>query len=266
MKKLFLLLSGLFSGSKSQTGKLEGELRISGGTAHLGVMEDVAKKIMEENPKVKISIAGGGTGVGIKQVGEGIIEIGNSGRDLEKSEIDAYGLVPHKMAIDGIAVIVSPKSKITQLTSEQARKIFTGQITNWKELGGPDKTINVYTRDEKSGTRKTFEALLLGKDSKMVKSANFVKSNGEMKTSISNDSDSIGYTSVGYLDDTVKALTIDGIEPTIENVKSRKYKVQRYLYMVTKGEPRGITKYFIDTVLSPYGQDVVKKNHFIPVQ
>jgi len=271
MRKIIWLLSVLslisFSAcSENQSGKFKGELRIAGGTAHLDVMKEVAEKIMKENPGVNVSIAGGGSGVGIKQVGEGIIEIGNSGRDLKQSEIDTYGLVPHKMAIDGIAVIVNPKSKINQLTSEQIKDIFTGKIKNWKELGGANKTINVYTRDEKSGTRTTFESLLLGKGTKIVKSANYVKSNGEMKTSVSNDADAIGYTAVGYLDETVKALPVDGIEPSLENVKERKYKVQRYLYMVTKGEPRGLTKHFIDTVLSPYGQEVVKKNHYIPVK
>lgn len=272
MKKIFLTLFAaitlitFFSCSKSQSGKLEGGIRIAGGTAHLNVLKEIARKIMKDNSSINISIAGGGSGVGIKQVGEGIVEIGNSGRDLEESEIKKYGLVPHKMAIDGIAVIVNPKSKLSTLTSEQIKNIFSGRIKNWKELSGENKTINVYTRDAKSGTRKTFEKLLIGKGIKMVPSANFVKSNGEMKTNIANDVDAIGYTSVGYLDKTVKALAVDNIAPTIVNVKSQIYKVQRYLYMVTKGEPEGITKLFIDTVLSEYGQNVVKNNHFIPAR
>ena len=271
MKNVFLLsLTALliFAGCSKDSGKgaLKGELRIAGGTAHLNVEKEIAERLMRENPGLKISIAAGGSGVGIKQVGEGIIDIGNSGRDLKETEISAYGLVPHPMAIDGIAVIVHPSSKINGLTAEQARDIFTGKITSWKVIGGDDSRVNVYTRDAESGTKKTFVNLLLEKDNNIVKSANFVKSNGEMKTAVSNDKSAIGYVSVGYLDSTVKALPVDGVEPTVENIKNRKYRIQRFLYMVTKGEPAGNIKAFIDAVLSDSGQNIVARNHFIPVK
>jgi len=243
----------------------EYELRISGGTAHIPIMKDVAKTFMSENKNVKVVISGGGSGVGIKQVGAGIVDIGNSGRDLKKSEIEKYNLVPYKIAIDGIAVVVNPSNRISDLTLEQVKEIFKGKVKNWKELGGVDAKINVYTRDRQSGTRKTFEKLALGK-TKITSKALIVSSNGNMKVMVGQDRNAIGYLSVGYLDKSVKALKIDGIYPSLENIKSGKYKIQRYLYMITKKNPSDIASKFIDTVLSDYGQSVVKKHNFIPVR
>jgi len=251
--------------SKNVTG-LKGEIRIAGGTAHVHVQKEIAGKLMKDNPGLRISIAGGGSGVGIKQVGEGIIDIGNSGRDLKETEISKYGLVLHAMAIDGIAVIVHPSSGVDNLSTIEVEKIFTGKIKNWKEISSNNSPINIYTRDKESGTRKTFVKLLLDRKTKLAKSAHFVKSNGEMKTVVANDKSGIGFVSVGHIDDSVKAISIDNVSPTLENIKSKKYKVQRSLYMVTKGEAKGNVKHFIDAVLSQYGQVVVAKNYFITVK
>jgi phosphate transport system substrate-binding protein len=270
MKKILVFLLVLIISNCTQksnnVSSLKGELRIAGGTAHLKVMKTVAEKLMKENPDLKISVAGGGSGVGIKQVGEGIIDIGNSGRAVKKSEIEKYNLKPVPFAIDGIGIIINPKNPVNNLSTETAKKIFSGEIYNWKQVNGPDKKINVYTRDKESGTRKTFVKLLLGKNIQMTKSANFVKSNGAMKIAVSNDPYSIGYVSVGHIDNTVKPLSINSIKPTIENIKSGKYSVKRYLYMITKGEPNKLSEIFINTILSDYGQNVVKENHFIPVK
>ena len=264
MKRILTLLaaSALLSGCG---GKKENELKISGGTAHLKVMNVVAKKFRETHPDVNITISGGGSGVGIKQVGEGMVDIGNSGRDLKESEISKYGLVPHAIAIDAISVIVNPSSKINKLTSEQVQKIYSGAVSNWKALGGTDAKINVYTRDSESGTRSTFWKLAL-KKGKITNSAMIVKSNGDMKVNIARDKFGIGFMSVGNMDKSVKAVAVDGILPTVENIKSGKYRIQRKLYSVTKGEPKGIVKEFIDLLTSDYGQKVVQEHKFIPVK
>lgn len=268
MNKLLIALTSLsmvFLTSCGKTDTKESSLKIAGGTAHLKVMNDIAKMLKEKQPGVEISINGGGSGLGVKSVGEGMVDIGNSGRDLTQDEINKYGLIPHKIAIDGIAVIVNPKNKISDLTLEQIRDIFSGKIMNWKKLGGSDSKINIYTRDSKSGTRKTFAKLTLN-GAKIIKDAIIVTSNGNMKQSISNDPNGIGYMSVGYLDDTVKGVSVNGIAPTIDNIVSGTYKVQRYLYSVTKGEPTGLTKQFLDILLSSEGQKAVSKEGLIPVK
>ena len=245
--------------------KLSGEIKIAGGTAHIEIMKAASDILMQENPDLKISISGGGSGLGIKQVGEGLIDIGNSGRVVKDSEIKEYGLVPYAIAIDGIVVVVNPVSQIKDLSFKQIQDIFSGEVTNWKEVGGKDAEINVYTRDKESGTRKTFEELSMGK-AKIKDDANFVTSNGNMKVLVSGDEAGIGYMSVGYLDETVKALAVEGVEPNLENIKAGKYKVQRFLYSVTKGEAAGNAKALLDLILSEKGQEIVKEKGFLKVK
>lgn len=244
---------------------IKGTLRISGGTAHIPVMKEAAKRIMFLNRDVKITIAGGGSGVGIKQVGEGLVDIGNSGRMATDDEIQRYGLKMYKFAIDGIAVVVNPKNPIVKMKKSQIIDIFSGKINNWKDLGFRDRGINVYTRDASSGTRKVFWKKALNKG-EITKSANFVKSHGAMKSAINVDPYGIGYISIGFLDDTVSSVSLDGIAPTLEKVRKGDYRIARGLYMNTKGEPAGLTRLFIDYIMSKEGQKIVAENGYIAVK
>ncbi|MDY7030476.1 MAG: phosphate ABC transporter substrate-binding protein [Thermodesulfobacteriota bacterium] len=248
----------IFSGQK-------GTIRIAGGTAHIPVMKEAAMRIMKINPDIKITVAGGGSGVGVKQVGEGLVDIGNTGRKATADEIRRYGLVLHKFAVDGIAVIVNPKNHVIQLTKKQIEDIFAGNVKKWSDLGWKDRSINVYTRDASSGTRKVFWKKALNKG-EITQKANFVKSNGAMKSAISVDPYGIGYVSIGHLDNTVVAAAIDGISPTLESVQDGKYTIARGLYMNTKGHPSGLTKHFIDYILSKEGQQIVNAKGFMAVR
>lgn len=239
-------------------------LRISGGTAHIPVMKEAAKRIMIFNPEIRITIAGGGSGAGIKQVGEGLVDIGNSGRKATESEINKYGLKMVKWAIDGVAAVVNPKNSVKALTTQQLQDIFSGKIANWKELGGNDKPINVYTRDKASGTRSVFWKKALKKND-ITNKANVVVSNGAMKTAVNNDPYSIGYVSVGFINDNIFALVLDGVKPTMDSVKQGRYKVTRGLYSNTKGDAKGLAKEFIDYLLGPDGQKIALEKGFIPV-
>jgi phosphate transport system substrate-binding protein len=241
-----------------------GSLSIAGGTAHIPVMQEAAKRIMTLNSNIQISIAGGGSSVGIKQVGEGLVNIGNSGRKPTDEEIAKYGLKLFKWATDGVGIVVHPKNPVRALTQAQVIDIFAGRIDNWKALGGEDKGINVYTRDEASGTREVFWEKALNKGDITAK-ANFVVSNGAMKSAISQDPYGIGYVSVGHMDETVGPVSFDGVAPTMDNVKSEKYKIARGLFSNTKGDPVGLTKKFIDYLFSAEGQEIVAANGFIPV-
>jgi len=241
---------------------LQGELAIAGGTAHIPVMEEAQKRIMTANPKISISVAGGGSGQGVKQVTAGLVHIGNTGRVLTEAEIAAGGLKSFPFAIDGVAVIVHPDNPVRNLTTQQVKDLFAGQVTGWKSVDGSDSAVHVFTREEGSGTRSTFWEVLLGKGD-ITPSANVVESNGSMKTAVAGDPGAIGYLSIGHLDDSIAAVSIDGVAPTQENAASGKYEVTRGLYMNTKGEPTGLTKAFIDYILGPEGAKIVEANNYI---
>lgn len=243
----------------------KGELTISGGTAHIPVMKELATEIMKTAPGLRISIAGGGSGLGIQQVGEGIVAIGNSGRAPKKEEIARYGLVPHRWAIDGVAVAVHPGNALRALSLTQLRAIYAGTLTNWKELGGPDRAINLYTRDASSGTREVFWEKALGKG-EIHGGAHVVASNGAMKSALAGDPYGIGYLSVGHLDPSVTGLAIDGVAPTLENVLSGAYTLSRGLFSNTKGEASGLARAFLEALYTPRGQEIIAAKGFIPVK
>ncbi len=242
----------------------KGIIKISGGTAHIPVLKEAVKRIMTFNPDIQITVAGGGSGAGIKQVGEGLVNIGNSGRKPTDTEINKYGLQMFKWAIDGVGVVVNPKNPVKALTQAQLIDIFSGKISNWSQLGGLSKSINVYTRDAASGTRSVFWKKALKKGD-ITQRAAFVVSNGAMKSAVATDPYSIGYVSVGHIDLTVAAVALDGIVPTLDTVKTGSYKVSRGLYSNTKGTPDGLTRKLIEYLMSSEGQELVTSKGFISV-
>ena len=241
----------------------KGVIDIAGGTAHIPVMKEAARQIMEANPAVRITVAGGGSGVGVQKVGEGIVQIGNTGRALKPAEVEKYGLVSFPFAIDGVAVAVNPANKVEGLTKAQIKDIFSGKIAYWKEVGGADAPISLYVREDGSGTRETFEERALDKGASAA-AANVVNSNGAMKTAIGQDPNAIGYVGIGHLDKSIKGISVDGMAPSQENAASGQYTVTRLLYMNTKGEPQGITRGFVDYIFTPAGQEIVSKAGYIP--
>ena len=241
----------------------KGVIDIAGGTAHIPVMKGAAKQIMEANPDVRITVAGGGSGVGVQKVGEGIVQIGNTGRALKPAEVEKYGLVSFPFAIDGVAVSVNPANKVVGLTKAQIKDIFSGKIANWKDVGGADAAISLYVREDGSGTRETFEERAMDKGASAA-GANVVNSNGAMKTAISQDPNAIGYVGIGHLDKSIKGVSVDGMAPSQENAASGQYTVTRLLYMNTKGEPQGITRGFVDYIFTPAGQEIVSRAGYIP--
>ncbi len=241
-----------------------GSLRIAGGTAHIQVMKEVAREIITFNPDIRISIAGGGSGLGIRQVGEGLIDIGNAGRYSTDQEIQKYQLVIFQWAVDGVAAIVHPDNPVRNLTGKQLQDIFSGAIRNWKEVGGGDHAINLYSRDASSGTRQVFWKKGLHKE-EISQRANIVVSNGAMKTAIGHDPHGIGYVSVGHIDKTVAPVALDGVAPTLDNVRTGKYKVARGLYSLTRGTPHGLAALFLDYLYSKSGEEIIAAKGFIPV-
>lgn len=259
------LCGGSYADELSGFESLNGQMSIAGGTAHLPVMQDAARKIMTRNPQIVITVAGGGSGVGVQKVGEGLVDIGNSGRPVSKKELAKYSdLVAFPFAVDGVAVVIHPKNPLANLTSTQIQEIFAGKITNWQQLGGSDGTINIYSRDEASGTRAVFWKKCLAKGL-VADHANIVPSNGAMKVAISRDTNAIGYVSIGHIDGSVKAPLFNGVAASQENAVNGSYVVVRKLYMNTKGQPSPLVQAFITYVLGDESATSIERHGYIPL-
>ncbi len=243
------------------------KLQIAGSTTVLPIAEECARVFMEEHPGSRIYVSGGGSSHGIRSVADGTVDIGDASRDLKDSEREKYpDLVTHAIAKDGVAVVVHPENEISDLTLEELQDIYTGEITNWKDLGGEDSEIMVVSREEGSGTRDCFEQAVLKPIKKEITDRAIIQdSNGKMRTTVAGNKKSIGFLSLGYVNSDVKAVRLDDIEPTIENVRSGEYAITRTLLMITKGEPDEIEQAFLDFVLSEDGQKIVSEVHFMPV-
>lgn len=262
---LLVCAAPVLAGDLDRFTNLEGTLDIAGGTAHIPVMNEAAKRIMTFNPKVRITVAGGGSGIGVQKVGEGLVDIGNTGRALSEEEVAKFGLQSFDFAIDGVAPIVHPENPVTGLTAQQIRDIFAGRITRWSEVGGPDEAVHVYGREEASGTHEVFWGKMLKKEP-IVANANIIQSNGAMKVAVSQDANAIGYMSIGHIDDTVKPLAVDGVTPSQETAVEGSYPVVRHLFMNTKGDPKPLARAFIDYILSAEGAGIISAAGYIPVR
>ena len=244
------------------------KLQIAGSTTVLPIAEECARIFMGKHPGSRIDVSGGGSSHGVKSVADGTVDIGDASRDLKDSEKEAHpNLVPCAVAKDGVAVAVHPKNPVTDLTMEELQKIFTGEITNWLDVGGVDAEIMVVSREEGSGTRDCFESIVLKPIKKEVTDYAIIQdSNGKMRTSVAGNEMAIGFLSLGYVNSDVRAVRLGGVEPTIASVVSGEYAVSRTLWMITDGKPDADAQAFLDFVLSDEGQKIVSEVHFIPVR
>ncbi|MEA1908706.1 MAG: phosphate ABC transporter substrate-binding protein PstS family protein, partial [Euryarchaeota archaeon] len=243
------------------------ELTIAGSTTVLPIADACASAYTENNPGSQIYVSGGGSSYGVKAVANGTVDIGTASRDLKDSEIAAYpDLVTHAIARDGVAVIVNPASPVSNLTMEELQGIYTGNITNWADLGGNNSTITVVSREDGSGTRDCFEqAVLKPISGEILDGAAILDSNDAVRTVVAGDENAIGYLSLGYIDSNVSAVCLNGTLPTIENIQSGDYAISRTLLMITNGEPDADEQAFLDFVLSHDGQQIVEEENFISV-
>jgi phosphate transport system substrate-binding protein len=240
------------------------QISVAGSTTVQPIAEKCAEAFKSMRPDVQIDVQGGGSSVGVKSAGEGTVDVGMASREIKDSELDEYpDLRIFVVARDGIAIAVNPGVAVDELTTDQVREIFAGAITNWSEVGGPDKPIVVVSREEGSGTRKAFEEMVMSEETPIVDTAILLPSNGAVRTTVSTTDDSIGYLSFGYLDESVKALTIDGVAATVANALSGEYPIVRPLNMMTKGEPSGVVKEWLDFILSAEGQQIVVEEGYL---
>jgi len=249
--------------------ELSGSISIIGSTSVQPLAQELADAYSAKNKAIKIDVQGIGSTAGIKAISDGTCDIGTSSRDLAKEE-KTWNLTEHVIAIDGIAVIVNPKNSITNLTKEQITKIFKGEIKNWKEIGGIDKEIMVVSREAGSGTRGAFEEMLKIVETKNGKTVSYLKNdaliaqgNGAVIVNVAGKENAIGYASLGLLNDTIKAVKVNGVDATTDNVKNGKYAISRPFIMLTKGEENSKIKSFLNFIISDEGQKIVSKNYIV---
>jgi phosphate transport system substrate-binding protein len=243
------------------------KLQIAGSTTVLPIAEECARVFMEKHPGSQIYVSGGGSSHGIKAVADGTVNIGTASRNLKPSEGELYpDLVTHAVAKDGVAIVVHPESPVSDLTLAQLQGIYTGEITNWLDVGGEEAEIMVVSREEGSGTRDCFEQAVLKPIEKEITDRAIIQdSNGKVRTTIAGNEQGIGFLSLGYANSDVKTVKLDGTPPTIANIRSGDYAISRTLWMITKGEPDEDEHAFLDFVLSKDGQRIVTEVRFIPV-
>jgi len=234
---------------------------IAGSTSVQPFAEMLAEEYMGHHAQEKIFIQGGGSSAGVQAVRTEAAQVGMSSRNLTPSEQDLLG-VP--IAYDAIVIIVHPKNPTRNLAREEIRGVFSGKIRNWSEIGGKNHPITLVSREEGSGTREAFQHLIMGKEEISLR-ALVQDSNGAIRQVIADDPNAIGYISLGLVNDRVIALKIDGVEPSVENIKAKKYQFVRPFLFIFKHEPQGSGKKFLDYILSSEGQKILVHEGLVSV-
>lgn len=246
----------------SACARASGGITVAGSTSVQPFAEMLSEEYMALHPDERINVQGGGSSAGIEAARSGAAQIGMSSRELKGDE---KGLVRIEVARDAIAVVVHPSNSVQDLTLEQVRGIFSGEITDWSQVDGPQRRIVVVTREEGSGTRGAFQELVMG-EVDIDPGALVQDSNGAVRQLVSSDPSAIGYISLGLVNHQVKAISIDGVLPTAENVIAGQYKIVRPFLFVLASPPQGPAKAFIDYVLSPEGQESLASEGLLGVE
>jgi phosphate transport system substrate-binding protein len=254
---IILVLAGAYLAINSGSSKVE----IVGSTSVQPVAEKLVEKYKETHPDAQINVQGGGSSVGIKSAQDGTADIGTSSKALKKNE--SQGLTQIPLGQDGIVIAVNTENSVDGVTSEQLKDIFSGKITNWKEVGGSDGKINVIRREDGSGTLDAFESIVMGKDTKIKSDAVVQSSTEAVKQSVKTDENAIGFVSYAHMSSDVKALKIDGVSPSDDTIADGSYKLQRPFLFLVKGTPNQATQDFLNFVNSSEGQKVLKDEKIV---
>ncbi|OOM80380.1 phosphate ABC transporter substrate-binding protein [Clostridium sp. BL-8] len=261
------------NGAKTEsTDKVSGSITLSGSTALLPLMEKAIDPYTKANPDAQINAQGGGSGTGLTQVSDGSVDVGNSDIFAEEklSADKAKELVDHKVCAEGFGIVVGKDLGIDNLTSDQLKDIFSGKVTNWKDVGGPDKAILVVHRPSNSGTRATFTTVVLGGDKSLENDSLGVTqdANGSVLSAMKENDGAISYIGLAYMNDqdaknTLKLVKLDGVEANKDNISTGKYKFWSWGHMYTKGEATGVAKDFIDYCTNKIDKSVLDDLGFV---
>ncbi|MDO9107858.1 MAG: phosphate ABC transporter substrate-binding protein, partial [Coriobacteriia bacterium] len=251
-----------------------GSISIEGSDTMVNLAQAWAEEFMNANPGVTISIKGGGTGTGIAALTNGTVDFANASRAMKDEEVataKAAGVDPveYQVAIDGIAVVVNPSSPVTDLSLADLGRIYRGEIKNWKDVGGPDKTIVILSRDSSSGTYEYFKEEVVSNEdenAEYAKEAQLLASTQAIIDEVSKNDGAIGYVGLGYVTDAVKVVQVDGVAASVDSAKDGSYVLSRYLFMYSNGEVDGVTKTYLDWILGTEGQTLVVDQGFVPLQ
>jgi len=281
-KKAIFVLILFLSTVLAFAAKNDNSIQIKGSDTMVNLAQAWAEKYMEENPGDFVAVTGGGSGTGLSSLISGSCDIAMSSRNIKDKEIvlaQQKGITPFeiKVALDGLAVVTSPANPVSKLTLDQLAGIFTGKISNWKEVGGKDEKIVVLSREVNSGTHVYFKEHVLrnnnanGKE-EFVPSALMLSSSQAIADEVAANSAAIGYYGMGYISSKQKAIAVakddksEYVNPSLENVLSDKYPISRPLFLYTHNQPQGLIKKFVDYVLSKEGQEIVIKTDFVPIK
>jgi len=280
-RKGLLVLAMLAFATSAFAAKDKNSIQVKGSDTMVNLGQAWAEKHMEKDPSNFVAVTGGGSGTGLSSLISGTCDIAMSSRNIKEKEIalaKQKGINPNeiKVALDGLAVVVNPNNPVSKLTTDQLAAIFTGKISNWKEVGGKDEKIVLLSREVNSGTHVYFKEHVLRKNDpnskeEFASNALMLSSSQAIADEVAGNSAAIGYYGMGYISKKQKALNIakdDKSEyeaPTIENVINGKYPISRPLFLYTNGTPEGLVKQFVDFVLSKDGQDIVLATDFVPV-
>lgn len=252
--------------------ELSGTLQVNGSTTVAPVAQAWAEKFMEKHPGVEVIVTGTGSGDGIAALINGTTDIAMASRKMKDEEKEKFPEPPKEIVagLDALAVIVNPANPVDSLAMNQIKDIFTGKVTNWKDVGGPDAEILVYTRDTSSGTYGFFKEFVLN-DEEYTANTRRTASNAAMAKSVAQDEHAIGYCGIGFVNEEVKALGVskgggDPVAPSLETAVAGDYPIVRDLNMYTPGEPEGLAKAYLDFGLSAEGQELLKQQGYIPLQ
>lgn len=253
-------------GSKNNSSNSANSVTVSGSTSVGPLIEKEGEAFKTSNADISIQVNQLGSSAGIKDTINGTVEIGMSSRDLKPEEKNE-GLKEVEIAYDGIGIIVNKSNTIKSLTINQIKDIYTGKITNWKDVGGKDTPIVVVSREDGSGTRDAFQEIVGYKSEELTPEAQIGDGSGNIKSTVATNENAIGYISFEYIDDSINSLQVDSVAPTAESVKDKTYKIARPFLLVYKEDKLGESgKKFIDFILSEEGQKVAEENGLIRIK
>lgn len=234
------------------------EVNIVGSTSIQPLCEDLVEEYKKNRPNTKINVQGGGSNMAIKCVGANVCDIGMCSKELN----NCYNFTQYELGREGIVVAINPSNNVSNLTADEIKEIFSGNITNWNQLGDENKEINVFVREQGSGTLDTFKTIIMHETS-ILNEAIVLNSQGSIKQSIEQDPASIGIVSFSYLDENIKALSIDGVYPTNETIKNESYLLQRPFSLLINDDSNNQTKEFLNWLESNEAKEILKENKII---